>query len=90
MSSLNQNVIRHKIGLLDISISASPHSAAVTRSQTPLLASAGEADKCPVPMPEFFRQITPRAAGAHDPENGLDKAPIVLGGAARVALFAWQ
>ena len=53
-------------------------------------APARETNKGPVPMPKFCRKITPRATCAHDPEHGLDKAPIVLGRNAAIARFAWQ
>ena len=54
------------------------------------LAPTGEAYECSMPMPEFGREITPRATGTHDPENSLDETPIVFGRAARIACLAWQ
>jgi|WetSurSiteA1Bulk_404760.scaffolds.fasta_scaffold217910_1 hypothetical protein len=55
-----------------------------------LFAPTGEAHKCPVPMAKFDRQVAPRTPCAHDPEDGLDKAPIVLGRTTWIARLAWQ
>ena len=44
-----------------------------------LLAPTGESDIRPMPMPELGRQVAPWAARSHDPEDRLDKPPIVLG-----------
>lgn len=54
------------------------------------LAPTGEAYECSMPMPEFGREITPRATGTHDLENSLNETPIILGRAAWIACLAWQ
>ena len=55
-----------------------------------VLTPAGEAHIRPVPMPEFLGQVAPWAAGTHDPQDGLDEAPIVPCSAARIAHLARQ
>ncbi len=52
------------------------------------LAPAREANKGPVPMPQFSRKITPWATGAHDPQHGLDKATIVFGRNTAIGRFS--
>jgi hypothetical protein len=41
-------------------------------------------------MAQLFRQVTPRTAGAHDPENSFDEASVVFRGTAGIAFLAWQ
>jgi hypothetical protein len=42
------------------------------------------------PFAEFFRQIAPGRAGPCDPQNRLDKQPIVMRGGPRITLLARQ
>lgn len=53
------------------------------------LPPTGEADKRAVPMAYFFGQITLRATSMHDPENGFDETPVILGSSVWVAFLAW-
>lgn len=49
-----------------------------------------EADVGAMPVAEFGRQVAPRYAGTHDPENRLDEKTIVFRGATRIAGFTRQ
>ena len=55
-----------------------------------LLAPAREANIGAVPMPQGFRQVAPRAARAHNPENRLNKAAVIPGGTAWVTFLPRQ
>src|SRR5262245_59326987 len=44
----------------------------------------------PVPIAEALRKIAPRRSGFTDPQDSIDEQPIVIGGDARIALFARQ
>ena len=43
-----------------------------------------------VPIPESFGQIAPRRSRARDPQNRIDKLPIVVGDSAMLSWLAGQ
>lgn len=55
-----------------------------------LLVPAGEAYIRPMPMSELGRQVAPGTTGTHDPEDGSNEPPIVLGRATPITGLAWQ
>lgn len=51
---------------------------------------AAELPKNRIPVAELLRQIAPRRAGPCDPQDRLDKQPIVMRGGAGIANLARQ
>jgi hypothetical protein len=49
-----------------------------------------EASPLAVPIPESLGQVTPRRASAGDPQDGIDKPPIVAGDPAMLSRLARQ
>ena len=55
-----------------------------------LVAPAAKATVGVLPVPVIGRQIPPRSAGAQDPENGVEKKPVVFGLSAPLSLLSGQ
>lgn len=55
---------------------------------SPTLAEAIEALIDAVPVPEAFGKVSPLRTGFRNPEHGVDKGPVVVGGCTRISWFA--